>query len=1721
MNAASTAALTADYTISASPLAIAPGSTTVALTITVATDTLDEDDESVIVNMGAPSNASLGTTANHTATITDDDAIPSVVFTAATQTSTDETGLLTITAQLSAASSKNITVPFSVNGASTASDPGDYSVSASPLNIAAGATTANITITLAGDAIDEDDETVIIDMGAPTNASIGATSNHTATITDDDAQPTVSFTSGAAASGTESGVVNIIAQLSAASGKTVSIPFSVNGSSTAGGGDYGITGSPVTIAPGSTTVAIAVTISADTTDEPDETVIVNMGSATNATSAGTIVHTTTINDDDAAPTVQFTVASQASGSETGTMSITAQLAAVSEKNVSIPFSVNAASTAADPADYSISASPLAIAAGATTAVITITIATDAAPEANETVVINMGAATNATAAGTTNHTATITDDDIPTVQFTAASQSAAEGVGSMTIVAQLSATTTSTVSVPFTVNAASTAANPADYTVTGSPVLINPGSTTVNIVIAINDDVAAEANETVVVNMGVPVNANAGATVNHTATIVDNELPTVQFTSASQNSTGESGSMTIVAQISAPSASAVTVPFTIDGGSTALNPADYSITASPLNIAPGSTTANVVITINGDALDETNETIVVNMGVATNANATGTTVHTATITDDDAQPSVTFTSASQSSTGESGTMTISAQLSAASGLAISIPFSINGSSTAADPADYSISTSPANITAGSTTAQVVITIAGDTLDEDNETIVVNMGAPTNASTGATTNHTATITDDDAAPTVQFTAATQASGVESGTLTVVAQLSAASGKAITVPFSVNASSTAVNPADYTLSASPLNISAGATTAAVTITLATDTLDEDNETVIIDMGGPTNATASGTTNHTATITDDDAAPTVQFTAAGQSSGAESGSMTITAQLSAASSKVVSLPFSVNASSTALNPDDYTITSSPLAIAAGSTTANVIITIATDAIDENNETVVVELGSATNATTSGTTSHTATITDDDAEPTVQFTAAAQASVGESGTLAIVAQLSAASGKGVTVPFSVNGSSTASLGSDYSLSASPLSIAAGSTTAAITLTISTDTLDEDNETSVIDMGVSTNATSSGTTTHTATITDDDAAPTVQFTAAAQTSGAESGSMTIVAQLSAASSKIVSVPFSVNASSTAANPADYTLTTSPVAIAAGTTTAHVIITIATDTLDEPNETVVVGMGAPTNASAVGTINHTATITDDDAVPTVTFTSSAASSTNESGTMTITAQLSAASSQAVTIPYSVNGSSTAIDPADYSIAASPAVINALSTTTEIVITIATDTLDENDETVVVNMGAPTNATTGAITNHTMTIMDDDAAPTVQFTAASQSSGGETGTLTITAQISSVSAKAISVPFSINGGSTAANPADYSISASPLSISAGATTAAITLTIATDALDEDDETVIVNMGSATNATASGTTTHTATITDDDPTPTVQFTAASQTSVAESGTLTITVQLSAVSSKAVSVPFSINGASTAVNPADYSISSSPLAIAAGATTATATITIGTDTIDEPNEVVIIDMGSPTNATASGTTSHTATINDDDSAPTISFTAATQVVNETAAGTITVKALLSAASGQTVSVPFSVNGSSTALNPADYTISGSPLAILAGATSVNIAIPVNNDSLAELSETIIVDMGAVVNATPTGTINHTVTISHSDIAIVGRVTDNVSGANVAGATVSTQDSNLNTVNATTDAGGISPLLATFSIWAAGTLFPFRRPAILPTMG
>src|SRR5262249_27191577 len=136
------------------------------------------------------------------------------------------------------------------------------------------------------------------------------------------------------------------------------------------------------------------------------------------------------------------------------------------------------------------------------------------------------------------------------------------------------------------------------------------------------------------------------------------------------------------------------------------------------------------------------------------------------------------------------------------------------------------------------------------------------------------------------------------------------------------------------------------------------------------------------------------------------------------------------------------------------------------------------------------------------------------------------------------------------------------------------------------------------------------------------------------------------------------------------------------------------------------------------------------------------------------------------------------------------------------------------------------------AVLGANAVLTYTILDDDPTPTVQFTSASQSVSEGAGTATLTAQLSNPSAWDVTVPFTVSGSATG-NGLAYTMAASTLTIPAGSTTGTISVAVVDDSKDEADETVVVTLGTPTNATPGATSFETLTILDNDPPPQVAF------------------------------------------------------------------------------------------------------------------------------------------------------------------------------------------------------------------------------------------------------------------------------------------------
>ena len=347
---------------------------------------------------------------------------------------------------------------------------------------------------------------------------------------------------------------------------------------------------------------------------------------------------------------------------------------------------------------------------------------------------------------------------------------------------------------------------------------------------------------------------------------------------------------------------------------------------------------------------------------------------------------------------------------------------------------------------------------------------------------------------------------------------------------------------------------------------------------------------------------------------------------------------------------------------------------------------------------------------------------------------------------------------------------------------------------------------------------------------------------------------------------------------------------------------------------------------------------------------------SAASSSGSEATTpaSITVTLSAASGQTVTVNYATaNGTATA--GSDYTATSGTLTFNPGDTSKPINVPITSDTAVEGNETFTVTLSSPSNATLGAPTTHTYTINDDDSYGSIQFSSATYSVGEAGPTVTITATRTGGSSGAVGVSYATANG-TATAGSDYTATSGTVSWANGDTAnKTFTVPITNDTLDEPNETFTVTLSSPTGGATLGIpSSATVTITDDDPTPTVQFSAASSSGSEATTPASITVTLSAASGQTVTVNYATaNGTATAGS--DYTATSGTLTFNPGVRVKPINVPITSDTAVEGNETFTVTLSSPSNATLGAPTTHTYTINDDDSYGSIQFSSATYSVGE----------------------------------------------------------------------------------------------------------------------------------------------------------------------
>ena len=1649
-----------DYSGIPESLTFGADDTTKSFTFTAADDSLDDNGESVDLAFGTlPSGVTAGTTSTATVSITDNDDTPDTINLSFDPASVDEdaTGNVAVKVVATLAGTSTRTVATTVNLDSTlggTADRGtgttdDYTSSGLPssVTIAAGQSkgeATGLTINPTDNSTSDGARTITLGGTVSGFTVNDATMNLideelpkiTLTVVDNSDDSTVTSVSEAV---TTAKTVKIKATADAAVAANTEITLTLGGTASGSGTDYNTTGTvptTVTISSGATsgeTGTFTIATVDDSLSEGDETITFS-GSVT-----GFNVQTATVtlaDNDQPVITLSLSPASASEAAGNQTVSVSATRSSSSTAALTVTVSPQSSSTAVRNTDWSgsssVSISFPANNANSNSATFNIDPTEDRLVEGDETIVLG------ATVANHTVTPATFTIDDNDTastsISLSLSTTSLAESAGSTAVT--VTATVNDGAVVGDTVvglTLGGTATSGTDYTRTPATlpsITISAGTRSGSATINFDptEDTLDEGTGETIVITGSKTSGDTSITTvgSATVTISDNDATpdtvNLSFDPASIAEDAGSTAVKVVATLAGNSTRTVDTVVQLGSLTDDGNGPSYTSSGLPTSVtisagqSKGEATGLSIVP--ADDSNDDGDRVITLAQHATNT-LSGFTVNDATLTiADDEVPKVTLTLSPTSADESAGNqqVMVSATRSASSKAQLDVTVTRHSTSTAVRGSDYSGSTSatitfPAN-NINSNSATFNINPTQDLLAEGNETIVLSATVAGHTVVPATF----TITDDDDAPDRVFvTFASVGEGAGATTSTVTARLGNSDSNKdqnIALPHNVvvrlaeTINGSATSGTDYG--------ALGATLPTVTISAGQN---------------------SGTVNLSITPTqdtlDEGTGETIQFSA--------TANCRTTADPCPAAQQVTGL--TVPAATLTITDDDTTPTVINLSFDPAS--------IAEDAAGDGSGDVAVKVV----ATLAGNSTRTV-------DTTVQLAT----------TLGGTATSSHYASSGL--PTSVTISAGESSGEVTGFKVNPTDNSMSDGTRTITLAQGTPALS----------GFTVNQAALG-------IVDDEKAPITLSLTRLQPSGDPADSMNegqansrfrVTATRTTGTgfdNDPVSVTLAVQATSTATEgdistagcSNDYEAAsghlTRTISLARNAASANTIIQLSAcqdRIIETGGETIVIG-GTPSRATVFDVVPVTLTINDDDNDSTAITLTLSPTSLNENAaatSVTVTAEVDdGAPTAAVTITLDIDATSTATrgSGGDYTAPAALGDANVditiaageVSGTASFSIDPIDDNLDEGTgETIVIDAAGGNSAGGLAVpvSSATLTIDDDDVS--VQFSEANYTvteAAGATRTATITVELNEASGRSLTIPITHTGQNGATQPgqagADYSVSATSVTIPAGQTSRTFTINAVDDTVDDDGESILLGFGTLPTGAEAGTiSASTVSITDDDdPEITVEFDFGEYTASEAAGgrTATVTVNLSAPAERDVSIPIThtpMDGATAG----DYSGVPTSVAFGAFETTKTFTLTVVDDTVDDDDETVEFGFGStlPNRVTVGTTDTATVRITDDDDPfVTVNFSRATYTAREGDTDGTTVTVTLSADPERTVTIPITHTPMDGA-TAGDYTLSATSVTFNAGETSKTFTITATDDAANDDGESVELGFGVITD-------------------------------------------------------------------------------------
>ncbi len=532
---------------------------------------------------------------------------------------------------------------------------------------------------------------------------------------------------------------------------------------------------------------------------------------------------------------------------------------------------------------------------------------------------------------------------------------------------------------------------------------------------------------------------------------------TIDDVAASEGDPGDGVEAAFTVSLSESGNRPVTVTYQTAAGS-ATEGLDYQSAAGSVVFAPGETTHTVTVPVIGDLLDEPDETFTVELTSADAGNLADDQ-GLGTILDDDPPPAVSVTGVTVTE-GDSGTVDaiFALTLSAASGFDVTVDY-LTADATATAGLDYQAMAGSVVFAAGSQVATIAVPVASDLIDEPDETFLVQL---TGAVHGvlAVAIATGEILDDDEPPALAIGDVTVNEGNPGDAVEAVFNLSLSleSGWEISADYATMAG-TAVEGSDYEPVAGTVILPPGTTAATVTVPVASDQIDEPDETFSVELSGAVRVTLADASG-LGTILDDDDPPILSVTDVTVTEGMDPAAVfNVSLSLESGFDVTVDYQTADGAQPAAIAGLDYSSTAGGLGFPAGTTGATVSVPILEDALDEDNEAFTLALSNAVMAQLPVAPA-IGTILDDDPLPAASIDDVTVVE-GDSGTtqMAFTVSLSAVSGRQVSIDYAT-AEGTADAGEDYATAGGTLSFAPGETSQEVLTYALTDDYQEAEET-------------------------------------------------------------------------------------------------------------------------------------------------------------------------------------------------------------------------------------------------------------------------------------------------------------------------------------------------------------------------------------------------------------------------------------------------------------------------------------------------------------------------------------------------------------------------------------------------------------------------------------------------------------------------------------